>query len=402
MAKLTISKISAAKPSSKEYMIWDETIPGFGLRIYPSGVKSYLFQYRSKSRTRRIAIGRHGVVTPHSARTRAIELLNSVYKGDDPSANRHALAKNTTVSELCDLYLAEGCSHKKPSTISVDKGRIARHIKPLLGNKVVSEITSEIVDRFMRDIIAGKTAIDVKTSKRGGRSRVTGGKGTASRTTGLLGGIFTFAIRRGLCENNPVRNIHKPKDNKRERFLDDDEFSTLWSFLENPVGLMLNQNVIPAIKLLLFTGCRKSEILTLKWSYLDLKNRYALLPDSKTGEKKVPLSQQAVKVLKSIPNISGNPFVLSGTGNKHYTALQKDWSKVRNHLGFVDLRIHDLRHSFASILASQGASLLQIGALLGHADPKTTQIYAHLVDTEQLDAMDQVGEFISKLGDSNG
>ena len=277
------SKVDAAKPRSKEYILFDESFPGFGVRIFPSGVKSYIFQYRSGKHTRRMAIGKHGIITPHKARAKATELQNMVYDGHDPSVERKQVTECFTVAELCQQYLEEGCGHKKPSTISVDKGRIARHIIPLLGSNLVKDISTDDVEIFMTAIASGKTAADVKTGVKGGRAIVRGGKGTASRTVGLLGGIFTFAIRKGYVNFNPVRGVKKPKDGQRKRFLSGNEFKKTWKFLGDPQGVSVNSNAIPAIKLLLLTGGRKSEILKLKWSFVSFESQYLLLPDSKNG-----------------------------------------------------------------------------------------------------------------------
>ena len=398
MPKISKSIVDKAKPQKTDYIVWDEGVPGFGVRIYKSGVKSYVFQYRKGKRTRRIALGKHGVLTPSKARSKAIEFWNDVNDGGDPSADRYKLNDQINMSELCDLYLIEGCSHKKPSTLATDKGRISRHIKPLLGSLRASEVSSDDVNKFMNDIISGKTAVDQKTKSRG-RARVTGGKGTASRTVGLLGGIFSFAIQKGLRVDNPVRLVKKPKDRKRERFLSDVELKRLFRFLNEPLDVTLNPNIVPAIKLLLLTGCRKSEILELKWSYIDFENSYLMLPDSKTGEKKVPLNYYSIQTLKELPQVKGNQYVFASSNGGHYKGLQKSWEKVRARLNMEDVRIHDLRHSFATILASQGASLLLIGKMLGHSDPKTTQIYAHLVDKEAIKASASVGDFLEHLID---
>ncbi|MDB2438661.1 tyrosine-type recombinase/integrase [Hellea sp.] len=391
MPKLSKSIVDKAKATNTEYLIWDEGVPGFGLRVYPSGVKSYVFQYRKGNRTRKIVLGRHGAMTPYKARDKAVKFWNQVNDGGDPSADRYKLSDAINVSELCDLYLAEGCSHKKPSTLATDKGRIERHIKPLLGSMSVSEISTDDVTKFMKDIISGKTAVDIRTKARG-RARVTGGKGTASRTVGLLGGIFSFAIQKGVRSDNPVHFVKKPKDRKMQRFLTEKELKVLFQFLNEPSALVLNYNAVPAIKLLLLTGCRKSEILKMKWSYVDFENNYLMLPDSKTGEKKIPLNDQSLEVLKSLPRLKGNPHVFTAPNKGHFTGLQKCWEKIRKHLQMDDVRLHDLRHSFATILASQGASLLLIGKMLGHSDPKTTQIYAHLVEKEALAATQSLGE----------
>jgi len=380
----------------KEYLIQDDSIPGFALRIYPSGTKSYIFQYRINGRTKKIAIGKHGPMTPHTARQKAVKLWNAVNDGGDPSGERAKISDSISVSELCDIYLKEGCTHKKQSTIATDRGRIKRHIIPLLGKRRAADVSSDDIVRFMNDVIKGKTAINTKTGVRG-RARVTGGKGTASRTVGLLGGIFTFAIQKGVRADNPVRSVKRPKDKKRQRFLQDPELKQLFQFLNKPSALPLNPNSIPVIKLLALTGCRKSEILSLRWDYIDFKNGYLILPDSKTGEKTVPINQPAVEILKAMPKVTGNPFVFTSSTGNHFIGLQKDWEKIRKHLNLQDVRIHDLRHTFATILVSQGASLLKIGKMLGHADPRTTQIYAHLVDKESRAASDDVGSAIERL-----
>lgn len=391
MPKISKSIVDKAKPTTKEYLVQDSDIPGFALRVYPSGTKSYTFQYRFNGRTKKIAIGKHGPMSPFKARQKAVELWNEVNDGKNPSGDRFEIGDGITISELCDLYLLEGCSHKKPSTLATDKGRIKRHIKPLLGNFMASEISIDDANQFMNDIISGKTAVDQKTKTRG-RARVTGGKGTASRTVGLLGGIFSFAIQKGVRADNPVHSVKRPKDRKMQRFLNHKELKVLFEFLSAPSALSLNLNSVPAIKLLLLTGCRKSEILQMKWKYVDYENNYLMLPDSKTGEKKVPLNDQSLQVLEGLPRIKGNPHVFAAANGGHFTGLQKCWEKIRTHLQMEDVRLHDLRHSFATILASQGASLLLIGKMLGHSDPKTTQIYAHLVDKEALAATQAVGK----------
>lgn len=396
MPNISKSIVDKAKPTTKEYLVQDNVIPGFALRVYPSGTKSYIFQYRFKGRTKKVVIGRYGPMSPYKARQKAVELWNKVNDGGNPSADRNNLSNEISISELCDLYLVEGCSHKKESTLDTDKGRITRHIKPLIGSMRASEVSSDDVDKFMNHVIVGKTAIDKKTKSRG-RARVTGGEGTASRTVGLLGGIFTFAIQKGIRADNPVRSVKKPKDKKRQRFLTQIELKRLFEFLDKPTDLTLNPNAIPAIKLLLLTGCRKSEILSMKWSYIDFENHYLLLPDSKTGEKKVPLNNESIDTIKQLPKIGGNQYVFASSKGGHYSGIQKSWEKIRVHLDMEDVRIHDLRHSFATILASQGASLLLIGKMLGHADPKTTQIYAHLVDDEAKKASSDVAGYLKGL-----
>jgi integrase len=397
MPNLTKRIIDAAAPMEREYLVWDARLPGFGLRVFPSGRKSYLFQYRHSGRTRRIAIGGHGEITPDQAFKRAMKLRSETFEGRDPSAERRQLGKQATVSELCALYLEKGCEGKKPSTLATDRGRIERHIKPLLGHLTVGSVTRLDVERFMSAVTTGKTAAKVKTKKRG-LARVQGGAGTAARTLGLLGAIFSFAQREELRADNPARNVHRAKDGKRERFLSDQDLGQLGQAMAR-VGPELNPNVVPVLKLLLLTGCRKGEILGLTWSEVDLPQRTLRLRDSKTGARKVPLNEQAIAILKSQPRLRGNDFVFPATsGTGHFTALQDGWNRIRTAAGIPDVHVHDLRHSFATVLASSGNSLHVIGSLLGHRDLRTTQVYAHLVeDTLRLASQDAASRIWTTL-----
>ncbi len=266
---------------------------------------------------------------------------------------------------------------KKPTTLATDRGRIKRHIIPLLGRKKVKDLTRADIQRFMQDVAAGKTACDEKTASRG-RAIVEGGKGTATRTVGLLGGILTFAVERGICPTNPVHGVKRYRDRKGERFLSARELAALG------LGLAVMEETATispimanAVRLLLLTGCRKTEVLSLCWSFVDFERGYLRLPDSKTGEKTVPLGAPALKVLSDLPRLSDWVFP-AATGGGHLVGLPHAWDAVRVWCGLDGVRLHDLRHSFASVGAISGNSLPVIGALLGHADSKTTSRYAHL------------------------
>lgn len=395
MPKLSKRIIDAALAQSKEYMIWDATNPGFGLRVFPSGKRSYIFQYRAHGRTRKYSIGLHGAWTVEQARKKAEALRHEVNQGRDPSAERKALARDISVADLCDAYLKDGCDAKKPSTLATDRGRIERHIKPVLGHLRVKSMTSQDVEGFMNAVIVGKTAVTVKT-KRHGLARVRGGKGTAARTMGLLGAIFAYAVKADLRADNPVHGIRKPKDKHRERFLTREELRRLGCVLDNADILHINPNAVPVIKLLLLTGCRKSEVLSLQWSEVDFDHSYLLLHDSKTGPRKVTLPTEGVAIIKNQPHISENPYVFASTSRRgHFVGLQKAWEVIRTEAGLEGVRIHDLRHSFASILAEAGTSLHVISTLLGHRDLRTTQIYAHLVDEARQQATEQAAATIT-------
>ena len=378
MPKLTKKFVDSCVANGKEQFHWDDDLPGYGLRVFPSGKRSYFLQYRHLGRTRRYAIGLHGKFTPETARNKAQQLLGEIAKGNDPSADRKKMHQDVKVSQLCDDYLVNGCSHKKASTLATDKGRIERHIKPLIGQIKVTAVTKSDIAKFAIDVAKGKTAATVATKPRG-VARVRGGQGTASRTIGLLGAIFTYAVRQGLIVGNPVRGVERAADGKRNRFLTDEEITNLGKVLHSAKDL--NAYGVAAIRLLLLTGCRRSEILGLQWSNINWTNSCFKLTDSKTGAKEFPVGNAALELLKSIPRYSSSNFVFPAIGGKgHFQGLQKIWDLVRKRAEIEDVRIHDLRRTFGSTAAMQGQSLLTIGKILGHADPKTTAIYAHLTD----------------------
>ncbi len=396
--KITKRTVDAAQSSERDTFLWDSETKGFGLKITPKGKRVYVLQYRIYGKLKRFTIGVHGNPwTPGDARDEAIRLLGSIRKGDDPASTKQAEKAAISVSELCDIYLQEGAGTKKASTLATDRGRIERHIKPLLGNKRVKDITPNHIKRFMADIASGKTAADIKTGRHG-RARVTGGKGTATRTVGLLGGIFSFAVDGGFRTDNPVRGIKRYADHRNERFLSPKELTQLGEALTLAEGEGTNRIAITAIRLLILTGCRKSEILTLKWEHVNFEAGYLELPDSKTGQKRVPVGAPALELLASIPRIEGNPYVLPGEKvQQHLIGLPRVWEAIRNRAGLNDVRLHDLRHSFASVGAGAGMGLAVVGKLLGHRDPKTTARYAHIADDPAKAAADRISASVQQL-----
>lgn len=401
--KLTKSAVDNAKSKSQRYTIWDADLTGFGLRITPTGAKSYIVKYNTLgNRQRWYTIGKSTHITAKSARDEALQIISAARKGEDPQTEKVKSREAETVSQLCDLYLAHGCIGKKPSTIATDIGRIKRHIKPLLGSRIASEITSNDIKKFMGDVAKGKTATTIKTGFRG-RARVTGGNGTAARTVGLLGGIFTFAIGEGIRPDNPVHGVKRFPDKRTERYLSLEElekFGTALTFLENEG---VNAIALNCIRLLALTGCRKGEILSLKWTEVDLVQGYLNLEDSKTGQKHVPLGDAAVALLKSITPHNNNPFVFPGEKpGAHFIGLPNVFRKVRAHAGLEDVTLHTLRHSFASIGVNDGAGLPIIGRLLGHQDTKTTSRYAHIADVPAKGAANSISDKISEAMEGSG
>lgn len=400
--KLTKRVIDDAQPQARRYTIWDSEKRGFGVRVEVSGLKVFLLRYRvgraGRNATRReIVLGRCDNWPPEKARAEAGRILNAVDAGQDPARDRHKKRQELNVSQLCELYLEEGVSTKKPSTISTDKGRIERHIKPLLGPKLLSDVTSADVERFMRDVAKGKTAADLKTKPRG-RAIVEGGKGTATRTVGLLGGIFTFAVRHRLRADNPVRGVQRYRDNKGERFLSAAELAALGEALRGLEAEGTNPQALAILRLLTFTGARKSEIAGLLWSEVDIERQCLRLADSKTGAKTIPIGPPALAILAALPR-EGTMVFPAESGKRHFQGTEKVWRKARARAGLSGVRIHDLRHSFASMGLMTGDALPIIGKLLGHADVKTTARYAHLADDPLKAAANRISESIAAAMD---
>ncbi len=409
MPKLTKTVVDRAVPRAKDYFLWDADLKGFGLKIARGGRKSYVCKFRLGSGrnapTRRMTIGAHGSPwTVDQARIEARKIIGRVANGEDPAKEKQDAKKQITVAELCDLYLERGMATKKPSTIATDKGRIERHIKPLLGKKRVPDVTRADIKRFLQDVANGKTAKDVKTGLRG-RAIVKGGKGAATRTVGLLGGIFTYAFDCGLIEINPVHGVRRFPDKKGQRYLSQQELVALGAALADAEKDGKNPFAVAVIKLLIFTGARKNEIQGLRWDEVDFQAGYLKLADSKTGQKAIPLNAGALEILSNLARQQGSEYVFpSFGGSTHYVGTPMIWTKIRAAAGLEDVRLHDLRHSFASIAVSGGASLPIIGALLGHSDSSTTQRYAHLQDDPLKAASDAVGNRIAAAlsGDNSG
>ncbi|MCB2072480.1 MAG: tyrosine-type recombinase/integrase [Novosphingobium sp.] len=402
--KLTKSIVDALQPADRDYVTWCGQLPGFGVRTRPTGRKSYIAQYDFNGRTRKVTIGTHGAMTVDQARDEARAVLANAQLGVDKAEAKAKRRAEMTVAELCDEYLAEGCDKKKASTIATDKGRIARHIKPLLGTKKISDVSRGDIERFMRAVAKGKTA-KVLTNEKGNRVAVTGGKGTATRTVRLLGGIFSYAVKHGYIATNPRSGVQLYADNKGKRYLSSAEFQRLGDTLREAetIGLpwqfnegvkekyrpkkaenqreVISPHAVAAIRLLMLTGCRLSEILKLQWHDVDLNRGVLDLSDSKTGAKEVLLGAAALKVLAEIPRIEGNPYVIAGeVEGKPRSDLKRPWNRITTHAGLPDLRLHDLRHSFASVGVASGMGLPIVGKLLGHASPSTTARYAHIAE----------------------
>lgn len=390
--RLGLNAVKDAVPAAKAFRVWDQELPGFGLKVLPSGVKTFFVWYRAHGggRTaprRELKIGNFPTVTPDMARAKARSILASVQvEGSDPAANLQRKRAEITVAQLCDLYLDPengGCADKKSSTVRTDRSRIGAHIKPLLGDLKVGAVSARDVQRFKRDVEQGRARRSEKWGPRA-VSVVRGGRGAAARTLGLLGGIFSWGIREGHTHANPVAGVERAKDRQSERFLSATELARLGESIEHAAREGANPKGLAVIRLLSLTGARKGEIEGLRWSEVDFERGCLRLGDSKTGQKVIPVGAGPLAILNGLveERDKDSPFVFPAAGDSeaHYSGTPKVWLRVRTLAGLHDVRLHDLRHTFASLAAARGESLLMIGKLLGHADVKTTARYAHLAD----------------------
>lgn len=399
--RLTKRTVDAAHPTATRYVVWDRDLKGFGLRVEPSGVKTFLIRYRvgggRRGTLKQFKIGRYGKLTPEKAREAAEKALASAELGSDPQSDRTAERAALTMSELCDLYLDEGVSAKKASTLKLDRIRIARHIKPLLGSRRIIELTVGDIEKFCRDIAAGRVRNKEQPHTRGG-------PGAAARTVGLLGGIFEFAIHRGLCQKNPAHGVKRPADVKRDRYLSGEEVQRLGAALSTAEAEGANPHHIAILRLLLLTGARKNEIARLKWSEVDAAVGRLTLGDTKTGKSVRVIPDEARKILKA-QSPTASPFVFPDPVHTGEPVRGLDWAWVgiRNRAKLPDLRIHDLRHSFASFAVAQGVPLYTVGGLLGHTHHASTTRYAHHHDDPLRAAANEVANPIGaalKLGEA--
>jgi integrase len=318
------------------------------------------------------------------------------------------------VAELCDDYLDDAeagrlltrrRTAKKPSTLATDRGRIERHIKPLLGRMAVAAVEREDVERFMHAVAEGETAARIKTGRHG-LSRVSGGQGTATRTVGLLGAIFAYAVRHRLRPDNPVRGVERFSDGRRERRLSDAEYAALGEALRKAGAARMWPPAIAAARFLALTGWRTGEATGLRGAEIDAARRTATLVDNsktgrtvKTGRSVRPLSRAACDVLRSLPRMSGE-LVFPATRGGADTVLhfKKFWPRITKLGGLpADVTPHVLRHSFASLAADLGYSEPTIAALVGHKGQTITSRYVHSADAVLLAAADAVADRTSEL-----
>lgn len=394
MPKITKKIVDAIKPdASKPVVIWDSELRGFGVRVMPSGVGSYILFYRTiEGRQRKMTLGRVGTLTTEQARNLAREKLTEAMTGGDPAAQRQEIRHSMTVAELCDEYLEHAKQRLKPNSYSSNESNIRIHIKPLIGTRAAAKLTVADVVKMQDDITDGKTA--KYRSGRGGYS--TGGIASASRTMTILGGVLEFGRLRGIVAENVTRGIRKQQSKARDRFLSDEEITRLGSVIrqsdhEGLIGLT-------AIQFLLLTGLRRNEALSLEWSWIDAEGGCIHFPDTKTGKQVRPIGKAAFAVLDRLSNFGEPKFVFPAMkGDGHFIGLPRVLQRLCNAAEIKGVSLHTLRHTFASVAAGMGYSELTIAGLLGHAAQGITARYAHVADKALIGAADAVSKRIAEL-----
>jgi len=394
LPNLTKRFVDALKPVTRDTLYRDSILKGFALRLkppsadYPAGARTWVVQYRNKAgRTRKLRLGEgrgnNGHLTPKEARDLAKAALTAVaIKGRDPSADRHASGSDPTIGELVERYLSEGPADKptkKASSWSIDASNLRRHAVPLLGNVALSALTTKDVQLFQSDVTQGKTKATGKGERARGRMRVRGGSGTAWRATVVLAGMLAWAVERGLRRDNPAKGVRLNKLTRRERFLSGAELAKLGEALGKMEAQRANPHSLAIVRLLILTGARRNEIASLKWEHVDFERKALRLADSKTGQKVVPLGAPALDVLAKLPRVEGSSWVFpAARGEGYHQGVPGVWRKLVKVAGLKDVRLHDLRHGFASVAVADGGSLYLVGKVLGHTQAATTQRYSHL------------------------
>lgn len=402
--KLTKRFIDTLAPvAGKDFTIWDSDLTGFGVRVKPSGAKSFEIKYYAQDgRQRKKAIGKVGHLTVDEARKLARVELGKVAGGGDPVAEAKREKGRMTIEELCDRYYRDAEAGrilyrnrpKKPSTLAVDKGRIERHIKPLLGNAMLGDLTRADIERFMFDVRDGKTFRDVRTKPRG-RSIVRGGAHVGAKSVMLLSAMHRYAIRKGWVDSNPCHDIDKPADGKRTRYLKAEEYAALGRALKLAERQGLSRTAGDATIALLLTGCRRSEILKLKWCEVDAAGRCFCFLDTKTGPQMRPCGEAAMEHILGRSRGEDDDWVFpSPVNGGPLTEVRKFVYWLNKKAGLEGVSPHVYRHSYATVAFELGYSELIIAGLLGHRISSVTSRYAHQVDHVLADAADRISDTI--------
>ncbi len=395
MSKISKRIVDGATPQTVDYFIWDIEVKGFGLKVLTTGVKSYVFQYRTpEGRSRRATIGKHSeTMTADQARAKAKRMRIMVDDGGDPLGDRQAARKALTVAQVLSLWCeSKRFKERTAATQSNDQGRVTRHLNPTLGSKYIHKLTAEDVRRAFAAIRDGKTAVDVKTRPRG-RAVVRGGEGAARMAIRVFRAALNWAITEGFTSSNPAHGVQIGTDDVRENVLDTPEqYAQMFRTIER---LENEKRIQPAaadaIRVIALSGARRGEIIGLRCGYVDLKAGVLRLPPSahktgrKTGKPRViglPAAAQAIiaKNLKDDPDA----FVFPPTKGEGAITLAKAWRLIRVTAELPDgIGLHGLRHSLASSMAMNGAEAAEIMTALGHRQLSTAQRYIHWAKDER-------------------
>lgn len=406
MSKLTKRSVdSMAIPAKGQIFLWNEELRGLGVRAMPSGLKVFVLQYRNEEgRSRRIVLGRYGVLTVDQARKQAIIKLGSVASGVDPAEERAQSRAAISIGEVCNWYLENAESGKllgrknrpiKASSLAMDRSCIETHIKLLIGNRQVRQLRMSDIEKMQADIAAGRTAKPRRAKGRSGRT--TGGPGVAGRAVATLRSILSHAMRYDIVENNSAAGVRKIAAKPRTRRLSAEEIRRLGQAFavaerngENPTGLA-------AIRVLLLTGYRISEVIGMERSWLHAKKGFVHFPDTKTDGQIRPIGECAISVLTAVPQKRELPlFFPSDLVDKPFSAVPRVLNGLCAIARIEGVSPHVLRHTFGSVAGDMGFFDLTIAGLLGHGARGSTQTYVHLDEALRL-AANRVSEKIANL-----
>ncbi|MEH6809415.1 MAG: site-specific integrase [Hyphomonas oceanitis] len=412
--KLTQNFIDSVEPEDKRFIIWDTEIAAFGLRVMPTGVKSFIIRYRigqgRLARERMVTLGKTTDLRCEAARSKAKDFRSEARIGLDPEAERRRDELGIMkVSALIELWGKEAApfnrrtgAPRKSQRYNDDIRLLRVHVNPILGKMPITEVKKHDIVRLRDGIATGATAKKRKTKSRG-IQEVKGGMGTARRTIAMLKSVFAYALDLELLEKNPCHGVRIPPGVQRERYLTQAEAQRLGEVLSSFEARGEAASAIRIIRLLSLTGARRGEIMELRWSEIDFERGFLRLDATKSGKSIRPISGAAQKLLSEAPRVHETWVFPDAKGTGPYQGLPKIWREVREAAGLEDFRMHDLRHSFASFGAANGLSLPIIGALLGHKNTSTTQRYAHLTDIAARQAANDVSDMVAAaLGVSTG
>ncbi|OJW54585.1 MAG: hypothetical protein BGO67_10590 [Alphaproteobacteria bacterium 41-28] len=386
MPKITKRFVESIIPQpGKTLQHWDSELKGFGVLVLPSGRRTYFVQYVNANRIKKhLKIGVHGQINTEEARVLAKQHLGGIAHGEDPAAQKKENKELPLMKDLSRDYLERHAKKKSPKSYKDDKRMIEKIILPTLGNQQVKHVSRRSIESLHLNL--------EKTSTQG------------NRVLSLLSKMFNLAIAWGWCSDHPVKGIRRYHEEKRDRWLQEEELNRFWETLE----LYSTRPPALALRILIYTGARKNELLKATWDQFDLEKGSWTKPSHSTKKKKlhhIPLSEQTVAALHALQelNTKNSPYVFPNqTGDKPLEDVKRFWAKIKKEANIENVRIHDLRHTYASHLVSSGLSLSIVGKLLGHTQASTTQRYAHLADEplRQATALfgDKMDQIMAKRG----